>query len=614
MNNLVEYYSNNYRRIVRGVLTDIKVSQRLHREDSINDALAYFDRRGDLDLLARKFKSRYARQIKSEGGTDINTGVSYVTHQTYTKDDVVNAIDSDQYEMFCTGVGVQIVKTLASITSQSDQYFEYLKSSDKDKVDSENLEDVAELINIIRTNGEFRRAMEATDFCSVVCDEAYLHCYYKGWQLRYDVVSPADIWIYYGEEVVEYHPDGGERKITRAVDYSDLDDASVVVIRLARQNAQGDGMAKDSEQYLAYVGECDEYPLGRMVTYWKGAGLSDQVWPPPADKGGNEDRRYVYDYTRDEYDAGGRITSSVACNPLTWLKKADSTSAKCVKSEYPVIKWVGCNGTVNKTSTISELSLFATAVEIDLAASNCVRYAMTGARGKDVLEFGGKAVKLPTSLDTIVMEDGTYRTDGRSASESVAASEVVKWVVATVAAGYNVPDYQVLRATVLPESGVALAIKTKPLLDHLARRVTLNEGAMAKLFDTERALLIATDGGDAESLLTPDITQLWHPGTWAMPEDEGIRIDSLIKLRQAEGIDHIAFLARVHHITEAQATLLHEKYEGRADVGGYGTTPAPPPGMEQVEDEEEAPVDEADKELDEDIPFPTTNRKKKEMP
>jgi hypothetical protein len=567
MDNLVEYYSTKYRNIVRGVLDKVKTAQRLRSEDAINNALAYFDHHGDLGLIASKFKARYAKQIKTEGG-ETSTGVSTPIRTYYTKEDVVRAIDEGMYEIFSTGIGTQICKALACITDQPDQYFEYLKKADQGSTDAQNIEDVSTLIDAVRTGGGFSKAMSAVDMASVICDDAWLHVYYKGWRICYDVVTPADIWFLYGTQVTEWSPDGTQF-LERAVDYSDIDDASVVIIRLANQADQGDGLASDRTQYLAYIGECGPYPLGRMVTYWK---TGTEPWPLP------EKKEDYFDYRRNE--RGGSGDTGTPCNPLTWLKKNGDEAGKVVGSEYPLIKWVGGNGTVGKGTKSGEISLLETSLEIDLAVSNCVRYAMMGARGKNVFEFAGAAVRLPTSLDDIVMPEGTYRVDGRSSSEAQGASEVLKWVVATVASGYNVPDYQVLRDSAIPESGIALAIKTLPFLAHRARRIGLNEASMGHIFDTERALLIATDGGQAESILQPDITQMWHPGTWQMPEDEGTRIDTLIKLRNSEAIDHIAFLARVHHITEAEALKLDEKMKGRADVGGYGT-PAPAPEPQQ---------------------------------
>jgi hypothetical protein len=168
--------------------------------------------------------------------------------------------------------------------------------------------------------------------------------------------------------------------------------------------------------------------------------------------------------------------------------------------------------------------MYESVLEIDLAFSRLLKDGLNAARGKDIItnELGAP---LPRSLEGIIaLQKGqTIETIGRTAKEAVDAINVVENEARTVASGFGVPGYMVIsEGLATPESGIALAIKTAPLIETRERRVKLNKQQVDKVYHIERGLLeVHSDD------TLPSAKQIWNPGRVVIPETESEKIANL---------------------------------------------------------------------------------------
>jgi len=553
MPDFIQTYLRNSE-LIRQPLKELKKAAEDATDEEVVDAMAFFDRNGDIQAVKDLMTKRFATGIKK----DKDNPNAANTSAYYTRNVPQKAIEMGHNPVVSTGLGTQIAKALATLTTQPSQRYEYLIPG---QVDEQGItarsEETAEIIKAVRLKGGYDEAIEAADFISVCVESSAFHCYWGGRTLKYDAILPSDIKFVYGSVIVD---DGVER----GIDYTDIEDASAVIIRTASNKGSVDG-TPDKQAWLAYVGACPEYPDGRMVSY-----TAQDYWPIPA-----EGADGAIDYRHDQ---GGPI-----CNPLTYLQNHGGKLAPLSKHEYPIsILRGGIRVKVSELMPIST-SLYESSLEVELAWSQILKYALMSARGKDVFTQSGVKSwggRLPDNLDIIVLPEGLeYRQDGRSASESTGATEVVKVIAQQTAGGFSVPGYMVVKGSGAPEAGIALAIQTRPLMDNRERRRSINLTAFERIFFTEVGLITEYTG---EAPIGPDIVQRWSPGKWIPPRDEKAELEVIASAMDIKVMDLVEAVIRFYPeiTTAAEAQVVIDKFTERDP--GYtdaAPTPATPPGL-----------------------------------
>lgn len=554
---LLESYRSARRWVTRGQMEKLPAPTHNFDEVKVQEAIGYANKTTDRDSFEKLQKKRFGLGIKQRKAINPTTGATVWDDgygEYYTRTEVIDAIDMGMYECVITGIGGRIAEAVATLTTQPDQHWGYI---DTDSKKDEESDEVAELIKLVRQEGGFYQSFEALDFAASVIELSYMHIFGKGVDLAYDVVLPYNIWIVHGETVTS-HVEAPRRfwpakkdAFDRPADPMDLEDASAVIIKTVSAASHA------NNTYLAYVGGCTNHPDGRMVTY-----QAQQAWPIPE----IEDENIIKEY--EWYEGGG------SCNPLTrMLNYGDRTQKRAIATEYPIIPWRGGHRTINDETMPVSTSLHEASIELELAWSRALKYGLDNMRGKDVFGFKqGADTALPRSLDVITLKEGQeYQKIFGGAAEGDAAVGIITNLAKQLAGGYHVPGYIILDHEGIPESGIALAIQSQPLIDFRNRRKRINEEAAARIFDVERALMTCYWLND---IIKPSIQQKWDPGTWVPPRDETTRLDEMLKAREAEAIDHYEFLRRFHHLaTIEEAIALEKQFDKRDD--DYGKKPEP---------------------------------------
>ena len=534
------------RKLIRGPLRELKEAADLDTADQVNNAIKFFDREDDTEQVLTGMKTRFAVGIDKEKNIDGSTDGDY---EVYTRKPVEAQIDAGIHEALTTGIGPQIANSL-TITTQPNQVWDYFISGEEDETGKpKKAEDAEKLISTMRLKGGFDLALECTDYISVVVESAAIHPYWAGRTLNYDCVAPSDIYTIYGDTITD---DG----IERAPSYTDIEDSSAVIIRLATRKGSYDGAPEDN-LYLCYMGASEDQPDGRCCTY-----KQNKYWPVPAVGASNITSEY-------RHTEGGDI-----CNPLTYVMNHGKGKTEGFgQVEYPIAIFRG--GVRRKVTDLFPIStsLYNSCVELELAYSRILKSALENARGKDVFEFdSGANLTLPRSLDILTLKEGQHYTQVTPPSPQAGLDATVK-IVKAVAGGFSVPGYQLLgQAMATPESGIALAIQTQPLLNFRDRRYRVNRTAIDRIFAIEKGILAEYHGDGAP--IAANVEQSWLRGKWTPPRDIATETAAITAARDAELIDHIAAIKQYHSLaTDAEAEALIEKYTERDP--DYGKAPEP---------------------------------------
>jgi hypothetical protein len=109
------------------------------------------------------------------------------------------------------------------------------------------------------------------------------------------------------------------------------------------------------------------------------------------------------------------------------------------------------------------------------------------------------------------------------------------------AAGYGVPDFMVASEdhTLDASSGIALQVKTRPLVKERARREDINATQVSKIFEIEKALLHLFYESAETSALLP-LTMAWTAGPLELPENKKEKADRILALKKDGILDEIA--------------------------------------------------------------------------
>jgi hypothetical protein len=278
---------------------------------------------------------------------------------------------------------------------------------------------------------------------------------------------------------------------------------------------------------------------------------SDLAEIPPVGEGG----------AVDWISEGGEVA-----NPLSYWAEDHPDSP-----EYPIVIFDGGITASSDPMPITQ-SLFVDCLEIDVAASHLLGTSQDAARGTLAIIRDAKAgagQPLPrTTFGVLDLQPGQDAKDvSHGAQESIAAFDVLDREMIAIASGYNVPDYMVKAQESSSEvySGVALEIKTRPLIRERSKRVNKNAPAVKKLFDIEKALIgLYYEGDDATVNLLQECTQNWDPGQIKIPENKNEAATRLKTLKELGIMDPLLLIQEYFNFaSEAEAIELYEKMKER---------------------------------------------------
>lgn len=501
---------------VRSGLSSIEYEESYVNYDAIEEACRFFTRDNDYDQVLAKNVGRYAfeyvpaaEESTKDGGT-IKIGVGNYLPSLMVRKGEVDKFVAGVYETVSTGIGHTIANVVANLFTSDSQRWVYLSDKDTKAVES--------LIAIHRDKGGFNDKLSNVDYlaCGVNC--CLMHIYPKGEWLSYDVVWSSNIRVVFGKKLKEETSRG---VIDRVVDYTDIEDASAVVVKLKTLDSS-------SGKYLwtAYVGSCDDHIDGRMVTYEGGS-----FWPIP-DIG---DERIVVEYKRDD----------APCNPLTYVARREKGIGGGYEYPFIIIKGDQKYGSVELMP--NTLTFLNNSLEIECAWSQILRQGVKAARGKDVLNLSAAGTDLPTSLDVVVCPDGVeYDYKAGNAGGVQAGISSVQAVSGALCTSRGVPNYIVISEQTTPESGIALVMRTAPLISARSRRINMNKEQISRIADIEMGLLFEMFPENIDMFL--GVSCMWDPGKWEIPKDRITVLEELEKENALGVVSKLEMIKRLNNL------------------------------------------------------------------
>jgi hypothetical protein len=491
-------------------------------------ALSYYDGAAQ-PILAEFLKSRFAVGIKKEKSA---IGDDY---STYIFGDMAKTIELGFYETVTTQALRRIVNERATLFNQATQAWNYL-AGDKPA------EEIEALIQEHRSNGRAKQALIRTDRIANLLQVGCLRLGWRSGQLRYYPTPPQCVYLGFGSRV-------NDETAWVPVDQGDIEDASVVVFRLP---VDGSESASGDDSYYAYFGRSEGYPEGRAVKY------ASRNWfniPEPGMDGA------------DDY----RLPSGEIANPLTWAQNRAGTER--VPHEYPVIFLVGNDCGMDRLlpDTSQGLDLYHNCLELDTAWSRLLKYSLSSAQGLRVLK-NPSGDPLPQTLEGVVELKGAQTLDllNIGAANAQSAAEVVVKCARTIAEGEGIPGHVVVADDATDQqSGVALGIRYRPLINTRRERQELNAAAVERLFRLELSMIATHVGGEQWNKIPDDVRQVWDSGQIDLPTNPTEELDRLSREIELGVNDLIGLVKGYYNLpTVADAVALLEALNARKEEYG----------------------------------------------
>jgi hypothetical protein len=516
---------------IRESVNDLSLLNSMTDNEVIDDAKAYFDRRKDHDFVKSAIQVRYGIGIKKE--TDPNNKDASI--ETYVKQDFNIAINTGSIEALTIGFGQKIVNALSTLFTEEGHSMTLVH----DSIDSDGLEEVDQLLETNRTDGGFDTAIVEADEQSIQVGSGAILVGFNDGSLVYDSYIPSAVRFYFPELIID--GDTGKKR-TPVTD--DIEDCIAVVVRLSTVD-----LIKNN--YLAILGRSTECPNGRFVQY-QASSITTEI-PDIGD-----------DSIVSEYEIDGGVA-----NPLSVM--ANQFPDEPVP-EYPIsiIRGVVSSKT---TPMPTSTSLYEDCLEFDVATSHSLSGSQKAATGCDVLSLDekGQGRPLPRTLDgAIVTQAGqTLEHVSKDAGDADTSFNTTKKMMVECASGWTVPDYMVSSEdhTVDAASGIALEVKTRPLIKGRNKRIRKNTEAVNRLFNIEKYLLFAHSEGDDSVLNTLlECSQVWNAGEIRLPEDRTKMVERLGAAMEKGLIDQVEAIRDYYALpTEAEAVELYEKLKERSE-------------------------------------------------
>lgn len=497
---------------------------------NVDNALSYFSRLTDHAEVEDRLKKRYAFGIRRpDATTSTNPSTVDGGYETYVKQGASLIIEQGS-EKVTSGVGHRICSTLADLLTNETAYFDYVTAKEttdetgKVTTEAVPVDEVAEAVNKQREAGGYWTEGPNADYISVAVESGPLFHSWASGHMKYKAFSPSCLHAIFGEVIY----DGNEERVP---DYTNLEDAVVVVLELS-DGTQTNTISADKRQFLAIFGRSADLPYGRSVTY-----LANR-WDEIPDIG-----------TPDAVEWKTK-TGDIA-NPLSWYA---ATSDVDNAVEYPITIMRGGLTLTNDKLLPTSTSLWQSCLEIDVAMSRILHCSLLSARGTNAVT-NERGAPLPETLEGgVALQNGqTMVTLNQPVANSTGAMDIVIQLAKSVAEGYSVPGHHILTESggTQLESGVALYIRTQPLVNYKDRRAKLNMAEIAKTFEIEKGLHKVHTG---KPLAGPDVVQVWMPGRHTMPESQADKATRIQGQLDAGLISYPAAIMELHNLANiAQA-------------------------------------------------------------
>lgn len=572
----------------------IAVKVQVANADELVSALNLLDGVDSLTQLRDLNKARYGTHIirtKDEEGNDVLKSVQGKT---------AGAFDLERYEAIWTGAFRKLIKAKASNFTSRDQSWTIslpgeeeeqakpapdpapvVKPADAD-ADTDPLappvvpvptpvEDVADepsdekseaLLAAESAFDDYWRAGKAAmslirvDRLSVALKVAYLRLVWRGGRVVWEPVYPQDVFLGFPEQVIETGETGEHR---RCAVTTELEDACAVVIRVAetRTATEEDEDATGNEStFMAYLGRSETEPNGRHLVF---TGLHWYEIPERGNK-----------CIVEEYESG---------NPLTVF---GNENPEFEAIEYPIVPFFGTDaGAADSLLPTQSLDLPQSMIEIESTIGRCLTALSDAARGKDVYTRDGNASNLDapwgqlstTQAFLLAGQSCTHMTLG--AGEAKIALDGTLDILRTIAENHDVPGYQVTPDKgIAPESGISLAIQTRPQLDDRDERAGQTAYSVERMWQIMKALIWRYAPADQRIPLDAELS--WDPGTIDIPESETDRTTNIKAALDAGFIDKIEAVRQWHRLPSRRAAeeLLESMGNPEAakatSAGGFG--------------------------------------------
>jgi hypothetical protein len=442
------------------------------------------------------------------------TTVETYVHKGFSEEVYSGAIDA-----ITMGWGHKVSNAKATLFTEPGSKF----SLTHDTV--EDVKDVEKMLWEHRHKGGYQSALVSCDKSSVFIGSAAVLVSYHGGSLRYRKINPGQVRAIYGEWIEETDENGETSR--RPVDQSNIEDASIVMIRLGAATLQ-------DYAWLAIIPRNDgsKYPYGRYV-YFTAPAEATEI-PDPGEKG-------VYDFKMN-----GQIM-----NPLSWYAAENPDQDV---QEIPLAIMDGGTTDVDDLFPLCD-TLYNLSVSFDKKTSHISDKADDKAAGMKVFRETdvGMAKSIPRSLSGNIHLQAGQNLDekGTDASACKTAHEILHDDKVEAAAAFSVPDFMVSSEdyTVEASSGIALAIKSKPLVQDRENRARLNAPFVNRLFEIEKAY-IALKKEDDEKLIKilVESIQTWDPGTLQLPENKKESADRVTLLIDKGLIDTIQGIKELYQL------------------------------------------------------------------
>lgn len=505
--------------------------------------LGYFGRTTDRAQIKNAILARYGTGIK------IEKTPSGTTRETYVVNGFDERINAGHVEVVSSGFGHNLSTAVANMFTEPGLKFSLVAGEGAD------LKKVTEFFEDFREASQFLDGMTQADRESfqLGCSALWLE-FYEG-LIKYRTIDPGKIKVCF-DQIIETE-DG-----PRPVNYSDIEDATCVIM----ETGNLDGTTKS---FLAIYGRSVDLPYGRYVTYQTSG---DGKTVPEVGEPGSYDWRIP--------------GTDTPANPLSYYAAQNPDE---VVPEYPIAIFYGGHVQRDRLFPVST-TILEEALEADVTASHLRGISNDHARGARVIERDRTAAgaPLPPALyGNVSLEPGQklVAVDGNASAAEIAWKLLKEGGVAT-AQGYGVPDFYVSSEdhTLEASSGVALKVRSVPLVRFRAERININRPAVDKVFRIERALIgLFAEDAQADTLQT--CSQIWEPGALNFPEDTQVTVANVAQLVSLGVYDTIEAMRVVFQLpSEADAIDKYEalrkralQYPPLATLTAGSTADGPPP-------------------------------------
>jgi hypothetical protein len=504
---------------IRENITDLSVgTDVISAEQEDETIIRYFNRNDDYGILKDALELAYdvgIEDIVLDGGDVIETYGG--GGREFRK-----KLETGEIDALNIGWGHKIANAKATLFTEAGLRFSLVhESGDTDVKEAESV------LNNHRKRGSFIAQMVSANRVAVFRGCCLVLVSYLRNSLRYRKIYPGQIRVRWGETVVE-----NDRE--RPTDTLDIEDASVVLIRLGQ-------VGIDKYAYLGIVPSNPQVPYGRYVTFVDS--LTCQEIPQVGEPG-------AIDYRLDDGDKEGGVLGTPV-NPLSYF------ALQHPERDIPEIPLAVMLGGTTDAEVLCPTfrTLYEQSLIFDKKTSHILDKADEKAAGTLVVERTHEAngQPLPPRLTgSVALQQGqTIQDVAHDATACDIAHNIKRMDMIDTAASYSVPDFMVISEdhTVDASSGRALDIKARPLKKDRKNLIDLNGPCVDRVFELERATLEFMEDEDPGVLdILSQCRQEWEAGPLALPEDKNEVATRIISLGNAGVMDTIAQIMEYYHL------------------------------------------------------------------